>query len=99
MLNQGLRAAVNEHVHEQLTAHLVVMTSTVADLKAARDGLEAKVSHENHENQELRRRVASLSSEVDHLKRNQEEVRVMMETFLPGLTLTNDSGATPSYIS
>ena len=96
MFNQGLRAAVNEHVHEQLTAHLVGMTRTFADFKAAWDGLEAKVRREN---QELRRLVASLSSEVDHLKRNQEEVRVMLEIFLPGLTLTNDSGATPSYIS
>ena len=87
---------MNEHVHEQLTTHLVDMTRAVADFKAARDGMEAKASREN---QELRRLVASLSSEVDHLKRNQEEVCGMLEIFLPGLTLMNDSGATPSYIS
>ena len=81
MFNQGLRAEMNEHVHEQLTTHLVDMTRTVAEAR--------------RENQELRHRVASLSSEVEHLKQNQE----MLEILLPRLTLTNDSGATPSYIS
>ena len=69
MFNQGLRVAVNEHFHEQLNTHLVDLTRAVAEAR--------------RENQELKDSVASLSSEVETLKRNQEEVSVMLEEFLP----------------
>ena len=35
IVHQGLRPAVNKHVHEQLTSHMIDMTKAFAALKAA----------------------------------------------------------------
>ena len=99
MFNQCPRGVVDEHVREQQTTHMMYILRAFADLKAAQNGMEARIKGQaDREKQELRRRNASLASEVDHLKRRQEEMREMMEMCLPGMTLTNGSGVTPSYI-
>ena len=40
MFNQGLRVAVNEHIHEQLTNHLVDLTRAVAEARREIENLK-----------------------------------------------------------
>ena len=91
---------MNEHVHEQLTFHLVDMTRTFAELKAAQSGMEASLKGQTRrEKQELKSLVDALSSKVENLEYRLQEICVRLERFLPEPTLMNESGASPSYIS